>query len=199
MNEEYRFKKRLVIDTPIGIIIQNVGDTIIIDKNNLKENFDEYLEKVEDERDFRFEKPEEGDEYYYINSSGETAWDVEGYLNAEESLWDIGNVFNTRGEAESHLEWQKARMRLMRRIHAENKKANGGKVWKPDWKDRSKLKYTIGMNLDREELFSSSDLGNRFFQEWVYMKTREIADCCLEECKEDWDIYLEINLTDRSR
>ena len=92
--------------------------------NKLIEEFEARLKEVKD----KYEKtePELGltENYWYINSAGHVFLEFWGNTSSEHKMYEIGNVFKTKEEAEFEVERRKVlhELRMMGRPFKENAK-----------------------------------------------------------------------------
>lgn len=98
-------------------------------------------------------------------------WDGYPY---EKNLYAQGNVFHTQEEAEK----ERDRRELLMRFKQFRDKCNGD--WKPDWKDKVKLKYFIVFNHESSELLLKWYIDVQPFESFGCFKNREDAIRAIE-------------------
>ena len=131
------------------------------------------IEKTKNEIEYPFK---DNETYFSIDIDGEL---LQGnWLNKcdyNQSCYDLGNVFQTRKEAEIEIE----RRNLLTRFRHFRDKCNGD--WKPDWHSIMADKYHIGYDYESQKL----DLYNEGF----------VTKCCVFGYFEnEQDGYRAINL-----
>ena len=167
-----------------GTLLYATGfcSSFTIDKDGIK-NFDEWFEEVHEESP-------EPKEYYHLSYAGAiieceyiSNIELEGSIIAEEQLIEnlkaIGNYFETREEAESHLAYLKAKEVIKQDT----------KGFKPNWNDEfegryrgfwdfedNKTDWAYGMNTPKEPN--------------IYFKSREDILKSFEKHPEEWKTYL---------
>ncbi len=153
--------------------------------NELKEEIDkaEQEEKCSNKMLFKI-----GEDYYYISTAGEIAFDE--WDNYEIDMWRFnqGNAFKTEKEAEDKLFQLRleGKARKFRRI-------NNCDVTEEDWRNTNKNKYYIYYSLIRgiatvsnNLIINPTKLG--------YFSSKEIAEKFVEENKEDLIKYFDIEM-----
>lgn len=160
-------------DTSIGKFKFSVG---------FIKNFDEWFEEIKS-----FEIPDEFEMSFWTIMYGEDkfyTWHMpsdefeDSYEDTLKHHMEIGWAFETKEEAEKHLEWLKARAVLI----------EDTKGFKPDWDDKCQWKHSVAYDhLDQSFEFSSMfrrNAGN------IYFATEEDAKNSLETHEKEWKIYL---------
>ena len=82
-------------------------------------------------------KPKYGEEYWFIDSTGDIVSDKWIGAHSSESRYALGNVYRTKEEAQAALDKQLATVRILDRI-AELNDEHG---WVADWDDEGQSKY----------------------------------------------------------
>ena len=70
----------------------------------LKQRISELEEQVKEEQEF----PQDGDEYWYLDTTGDILHEIWGAFRFEKDMLEIGNVFKTEEEAKFAVEKLKA-------------------------------------------------------------------------------------------
>lgn len=129
-------------------------------------------------------EPKENEEYYYS---------VEGYVgstnrnhNIDEDLLKSQQVFQTREDAEKHLEWHQAHVRILKEIARLN---NG---WIPDWEGRIRNKHFVALDSNYKTFKSTSNSIFKILPNNMYLKSEELANQLIETHKDDLLIYFEV-------
>lgn len=91
---------------------------------------------------------------------------------------EIGLAFETKEEAEKHLEWLKARAVLIQ----------DAKDFKPDWKDWDERKWCVEYNYINNCFYAIYTTGHNFGA--VHFKSREDANGSIKTHEKEWKIYL---------
>lgn len=161
-------------DNKCGVnVIAYVGHTLEKFPNILKDWFEEIPEQPKTVWDL-----EEGDEYWGINLSDITGFDIDEYdfnLRAYH-LREIGDVFLTREEAQKELARRKAKQILLRDT----------KGFKPDWNDR---KGSYQVYYDR--IYKSLDYGWCDIADGtIRFKNKIDAEASMKAHEKEWKIYL---------
>ena len=157
-----------------------------MNKENLQKQIEEMKTKLADmeaelnksEVVINYWQPKGGEQYYYLD-----------YFNIIEIInrADDGGtetryrVFKTHKEAEKYAEYVKAEETL-RRVIAE---ANEG--WLPDW-DGWEAKY--GVTLDKGSLRESYFEKAKYFPNFMYIKSEELAKKLMKGYKAEFKTYL---------
>lgn len=132
---------------------------------NVSEMFNDWFEEVR--------------EYFYIDSKG----DIEYSKNEwnEEVVEDhklIGNYFETKEEAEKHLEYLKAKVIIKQDT----------KGFKPDWKNPSQKRFFGYYNLIDKKL-NYSNAGENM-ESKIFFKTEEDIKESFKKHPKEWKVYL---------
>lgn len=121
-------------------------------------------------------------EYWYITVASSICQKSRHILAMDTSIEDarkeIGNYFQTKEEAEKHLEWLKAREVL---IH-------DTKGFKPDGTDFDQMKYHV--EYDHEDCEFGVWSGSLYKYCEIHFATKEDAENSLEAHEKEWKIYL---------
>lgn len=121
------------------------------------------------------EYPFEEDKCWWVNSFGETISFIWVEKKDNTQIYDQGNIFNTKQEAQRESD----RRILLTRFKQFRDKCNGD--WKPDWHSIMANKYHIGYDYESQKL----DLYNEGF----------VTKCCVfGYFKNEQDGYRAINL-----
>ena len=134
----------------------------------------ELLERKADKKPYEVEVPEDLEEYYFLNESGNIVYKALYSSNYQKKTFMHGLAFKTKEEAEQH---DKEHI-LLFKLHKWAEEHNEG--WTPDW-ESSEDKYRVVYNY-RIESFEISDAW-RFcnFSKLPYFKSEEIAEQFIEE------------------
>ena len=122
-------------------------------------------------------------EHWYITGTGSICKESRHILAMDTSIEDarkeIGNYFQTKEEAEKHLEWMKARAIIIQDT----------KGFKPDRDDERQLKCSVVYDhVDQSFYFLSMfrrNAGN------IYFETKEDAENSIKTHEKEWRIYLQ--------
>ena len=117
------------------------------------------------------------DFYFHVGLDGSIDWNR--YFSTGGST--RYKVFKTREEAEKYAEYIKAEETLRRVI------AEGNEGWLPDW-DGWEAKY--GITLDKGSLRESYFEKAKYFPNFMYIKSRELAEKLMKEYKAEFKTYL---------
>lgn len=142
------------------------------------DNFDEWFEEIKEPVDSIHWKPEQGDEYFWIDECGSI---LPGTFYRD-ALYDqqrltFGNVYRTEKEAEKARERKLAEVRLRRTSTFKPDFESDGGGWAVYYDYRYETLDVCG--------FDYYDAG-----EPVRYATREDAEKSIEENERDWKIYL---------
>ena len=80
--------------------------------NSLKQRITELEEQAKEEQDF----PQDGDEYWYLDTTGDILHEIWGDFRFEKDMLEIGNVFKTEEEAKFAVEKLKAEAELRKHL-----------------------------------------------------------------------------------
>ena len=139
----------------------------------------EWFEEVQEPTSGIFRKPKKDDEYFWMNSYGETQPDVWGGDSIDIMRLALGMTYRTEEECERARERKLAEVRLQRTSTFEPDFENGNGGW------------VVGYDYEDESLttMAVSDLD---YGEPVRYKTAEDARKSIRENREDWLIYFGI-------
>ena len=150
-----------------------------IDYNYFLDNFDEWFEEMEEPTDSIYWKPNNGDEYWYIDDCAgiyRDRWDDE---SIHFSRYSLGLIKRTKEECEKARDRKLAEVRLRKTS-----------TFKPDF-ENGKGGWIVYYDHGCETLavcdFDYYDAG-----EPVRYATREEAEKSIEENERDWKIYFGI-------
>ena len=143
------------------------------------DNFDEWFEEMEEPTDSIYWKPNNGDEYWYIDDCAgiyRDRWDDE---SIHFSRYSLGLIKRTKGECEKARDRKLAEVRLRRTSDFEPdfENGNGGYVVSYDY---------INKKLDCSDSFWNNS------GEPVHYATKEDAKKSIRENREDWLTYFGI-------
>ena len=102
--------------------------------------FDEWFEEIEESKAW---KPEERGEYYYINYSGSAFLDIYDSGELDSCLFEIGNCFKTKEDAEKAIE----KLKALRRLREKGLRFDGTK-WRNHYYEDNH--FTIKSHFDGE-------------------------------------------------
>lgn len=121
-----------------------------------------------------FEYPFKEDKCWWVNSFGEIFSCI--WVNKKDNtqIYDQGNMFKTKQEAERDRD----KRALLTRFRQFRDKCNGD--WKPDWKDKVKAKYFIVFNHESSELLLKWYIDVQLFESFGCFKNREDAIRAIE-------------------
>lgn len=162
--------------TETGLIIMIYHETTLKKFPNI---LTEWFEEIEEPTDSIHCKPKIGDEYFWMNSYGETQPDVWDGDSIDSMRLALGMVYRTEEECEKARERKLAEVRLQRTSD-----------FKPDFEnDRGgwAVYYDYGCETLAVCGFDYYDAG-----EPVRYATREEAEKSIEENEQDWKIYFGI-------
>ena len=157
-----------------------------MNKENLQKQIEEMKTKLADmeaelnkpEVVINYWQPKEGEQYYYLDYFS----NIEIINRADDGGTETRyRVFKTHKEAEKYAEYVKAEETL-RRVIAE---ANEG--WLPDW-DGWEAKY--GVTLDKGSLRESYFEKAKYFPNFMYIKSEELAKKLMKGYKAEFKTYL---------
>ena len=150
------------------------------------DNFDEWFEEMEEPTDSIYWKPNNGDEYWYIDDCAgiyRDRWDDE---SIHFSRYSLGLIKRTKEECEKARDRKLAEVRLQRTSN-----------FKPDF-ENGKGGWVVYYDHACETLavceFNDYDAG-----EPVRYATREEAEKSIEENEQDWKIYFGIDPSDTDK
>ena len=139
---------------------------------------DEFISKLEDDKEeFKLTYPEDGASVYFIHRGDKSVTNSYFWSNSttDKNIFEIGEYFNTRGEAEQRLKER----RLLFKLHQWAKFKNKG--WEPNWEDDNEEKYNIvNCEFDSPPLSCEIAWGVNRFSKFPYFKTEEIAKKCIK-------------------
>ena len=177
VTSDYDELKELVRVTPIGAKTSPQFTIQDID------NFDEWFEKIEEPTDSIYWKPNNGDEYWYIDDCAgiyRDRWDDE---SIHFSRYSLGLIKRTKEECEKARDRKLAEVRLRRTSDFKPDFENGNGGWVVFYSYVDKKLHSM-----RD---SCTDSG-----EPVRYATEEEAKKSIKENREDWLIYFGIDPSD---
>ncbi len=137
--------------------------------------------KIELLKELEFEKQKElgfpfkyGDKYFLLTDTGNVVDGLWQNYAFDHDALSQGNVFKTRKEAER----ERYKRELLMRFKQFRDKCNGD--WKPDWKDKVKVKYFIVFNHESSELLLKWYIDVQPFESFGCFKNREDAIRAIE-------------------
>lgn len=172
--------KELVRITPIGA--KTSPQFTIQDINN----FDEWFEEIEESTDSIYWKPNNGDEYWYIDDCAgiyRDRWDDE---SIHFSRYSLGLIKRTKEECEKARDRRLAEVRLRKTSDFKPDFENGNGGWM--------VYYDHGC-----ETLAVCELDYYDDGEIVRYKTRAEAEKSIEENERDWKIYFGIDPSDTDK
>lgn len=162
--------------TETGLIIMIYHETTLKKFPNI---LTEWFEEIKEPVDSIHWKPKKDDEYFWMNSYGETQPDVWDGDSIDIMRLALGMIYRTEEECERARERKLAevRLRLTSTFEPDFEGKNGG--------------WVVGYNYHLEELVYS-DAGYVNYGEPVRYATEEEAKRSISENREDWLAYLGI-------
>lgn len=115
---------------------------------------------------------EYGDKHYCIQSSGDVFLDCWKDIEADNSFFSQGNIFQTEEAAELEVK----RRNLLTRFRAFRDECNDG--WKPDWSDSFNFKHYLEI-IDSKVVLDSVNCANRIAT-FGYFKYESDAERAIE-------------------
>lgn len=140
------------------------------------DNFDEWFEEIEELTDSIRWKPKKDDEYFWMNSYGETQPDVWDGDSIDSMRLALGMVYRTEEECEEARERRLAEVRLRQTSD-----------FKPDFED-SRGGWVVYYNYKDKELYSY-DTDYDDSGETIRYATEEDSRKSIKENREDWLKY----------
>ena len=162
--------------TETGLIIMIYHETTLKKFPNI---LTEWFEEIKEPTDSIHRKPKKDDEYFWMNSYGETQPDVWDGDSIDSMRLALGMVYRTEKECEKARERRLAEVRLRQTsdFKPDFENGNGGWVVFYDHECETLAIFKIGCY----------DSG-----EPVHYATREEAEKSIEENEQDWKIYFGI-------
>lgn len=143
------------------------------------DNFDEWFEEIEEPTDSIHWTPKKDDEYFWMNSYGETQPDVWDGDSIDSMRLALGMVYCTEEECEKAKERRLAKVRLQRTSTFEPDFENGNGGWVVFYSYVDKELHSM-----RDSCTDSGEL--------VRYETEEEAKRSIKENREDWLTYFGI-------
>ena len=143
------------------------------------DNFDEWFEEIEEPTDSIHWTPKKDDEYFWMNSYGETQPDVWDGDSIDSMRLALGMVYCTEEECEKAKERRLAKVRLQRTSTFEPDFENGNGGWVVFYSYADKELHSM-----RDSCTDSGEL--------VRYATEEDAKKSIRENERDWKIYFGI-------
>lgn len=128
--------------------------------------------KIYQEKPTRIWKPEFGEKYYYITTSGDVAYNTFN-TSLDEYRLSFRNVFKTAEEARKMVE----KLKIINKLR-ELSNTNFGD-------DINELKYSISYDIDTKKVHPSMNRFSRIIPFEVYFKTREDCQKAIDTIGED--------------
>ena len=158
-----------------------------MNKENLQKQIEEMKTKLADmeaelnkpEVIINYWQPRTAENLYYVNYLGHVA--EANYTENYQGDKTRYRVFKTREEAEKYAEYVKAEETLRRGI------AEANEGWLPDW-DGWEAKY--GVTLDKGSLRESYFEKAKYFPNFMYIKSEELAKKLMKGYKAEFKTYL---------
>ena len=126
----------------------------------------------------RFVKPEKGNTYWTListdNEVSPLTWDDDPYEN---NLWQLGNVYHTKEQAEEALTKRQMRTEILRRIE----ELNDG--WTPDWTDGNQSKYYL-CYINSIGFVVHNYFGIQYLPDEFYLKDNQSTKILMDEFTE---------------
>ena len=145
-----------------------------------------YIEEVKE--DWKRWRADRDKLYYYLGEEGEINHRKDDYNFYDDFRYDIGNYFKTQEEAQQKLDRDLAIARVNNRI----RELQGGEVSREEMMDIEIYNWEIFYNVyDKKYDYSCSH--NYFLPILLPIRTKEISQQIIKECKYDLDIILGIN------
>ena len=138
-------------------------------------DFDEWFEEV---RTFG--------QYYYVTDAGSIGYIKEGSEEPNNTLWrmEIGNIFETKEEAERHIKYLRAKAIIKQDT----------KGFKPNWYDTKQIKYSCSYQEDRFTGYGCVkpviDSTKTTMSSLMYFKSKEDIEESLKKHPKEWKTYL---------
>lgn len=143
------------------------------------DNFDEWFEEIEEPTDSIHWTPKKDDEYFWMNSYGETQPDVWDGDSIDSMRLALGMVYCTEEECERAKERKLAKVRLRRTS-----------TFNSDFCSDT-YAYTVGYDYKHERLYVTKLVGVIIGSPILY-KSFEDAEKSIDKNREDWKIYFGI-------
>ena len=134
---------------------------------NVSEMFNDWFEELPDIN-----------EYFYITDDGKVDFVVEENLNLSERRKAIGNIFETKEEAEKYLEYLKAKAIIKQDT----------KGFKPNWQDTDEDKWCGVWDIIHKEV--STHITWYGQKDTIYFKSKEDVEESFEKHPDEWKTYL---------
>lgn len=134
--------------------------------------------KKEEKAESKVWKPENADEYYYIDNDAEIIGDAwYGSVQYDIARYKIGNCFKTREEAEKAVEKAKIYTQLKRLAEEINTEPI-------DWENNNQYKYRFTYNRNIRNLWQEYSLFNQV-QGAIYSTNKDFLDIAKERIGEE--------------
>lgn len=173
----------LIAGTPENQKTTETGLIMIYHETTLKKFpniLTEWFEEIKEPTDSIHWTPKKDDEYFWMNSYGETQPDVWDGDSIDSMRLALGMVYRTEEECEKARERRLAEVRLRRTSN-----------FKPDWNNDNQNKWTVYYNHNDKELLIEA---TAFLQypSAIYFDTYDSIEKSIKENKQDWLIYFGI-------
>lgn len=162
--------------TETGLIIMIYHETTLKKFPNI---LTEWFEEIKEPKDSIHWEPKSDDEYFWMNSYGETQPDVWDGDSIDSMRLALGMVYRTEEECEKARERKLAEVRLQRTSNFE-----------PDFKNE-RSGWVVCYDYRYNKLGLIEPL-TQDFGEIVHYATKEDAEKSIEENEQDWKIYFGI-------
>ena len=166
--------------TETGLIIMIYHETTLKKFPNI---LTEWFEEIEEPTDSIHWKPKKDDEYFWMNSYGETQPDVWDGDSIDIMRLALGMIYRTEEECERARERKLAEVRLHRTS-----------TFEPDF-ENCEGGWVVGYDYDDNSLIAIH-VDNADYGEIVRYATEEEAKRSIRENKKDWLIYFGIDPSD---
>lgn len=166
--------------TETGLIIMIYHETTLKKFPNI---LTEWFEEIKEPTDSIHWKPKKDDEYFWMNSYGETQPDVWDGDSIDSMRLALGMVYRTEEECEKARERKLAKVRLQRTS-----------TFKPDF-ENGEGGYVVSYDYINKKLDCSDSFWNDS-GEPVRYATKEDAEKSIKENERDWKIYFGIDPSD---
>lgn len=137
---------------------------------------DEFISKLEDDKkEFKLTYPEDGASVYFIYRGDKSVTNLDFWSNSttDKNIFEIGEYFNTKEEAEQCLRERE----LLFKLRQFAKEKNDG--WEPNWSDNTQYKFSVDYSRISDKLWDTDSTLFNSFSKIPYFKTREIAQECI--------------------
>lgn len=152
---------------------------ILEEINKTKEHLSN-MEKMLGKRAYERWKPETGTMYYFIDSDGDIIHACFDWrLPHCQDRYNIYNCFKTREEAEQEAE----KILIRRQLEDIARRLNKGE--KNDWKNEHQAKYSLYLDFNEDELFSTPSYTVQKRCGAIYCLSHNFKDVAIQEISEE--------------